>query len=229
MKLVLLPGMDGTGLLFRDVLAHLTSLECEVIPLPHAGPQDIDRLARHVASRLPQSDYVMLAESFSGKIAETLLLRGDPNLKAVIFVASFLSRPGWLLPRLAAALPIKALLALPASSLAIRWFLMGRQASDEAITRFRQAVRPVPRKVLGQRLGQIAGMRFERHRFTVPALYLRPRNDVLVSDVTAQFRASFANLDVVELGGPHFILQARPERCADIIMDAVRAWFPACG
>ncbi|MEQ9507585.1 MAG: hypothetical protein RLN92_00950, partial [Alloalcanivorax xenomutans] len=163
MKLVLLPGMDGTGLLFRDVLAHLTSLECEVIPLPHAGPQDIDRLARHVASRLPQSDYVMLAESFSGKIAETLLLRGDPNLKAVIFVASFLSRPGWLLPRLAAALPIKALLALPASSLAIRWFLMGRQASDETITRFRQAVRPVPRKVLGQRLGQIAGMRFERH------------------------------------------------------------------
>ncbi|WOA31877.1 alpha/beta fold hydrolase [Alloalcanivorax xenomutans] len=229
MKLVLLPGMDGTGLLFRDVLAHLTWLECEVIPLPHTGPQDIDSLARHVATRLPQSDYVVLAESFSGKIAETLLLREDPNLKAVIFVASFLSRPGRLLPSLAAALPVKALLALPASSLAIRWFLMGRQASDETIARFRQAVISVPQKVLGQRLGQIAGMRFERRRFTLPALYLRPRNDVLVNNATAQFRESFANLDVVEIGGPHFILQARPERCADIIVEAVREWFPACG
>ncbi|MCU5783089.1 hypothetical protein MA04_02389 [Alcanivorax balearicus MACL04] len=229
MKLVLLPGMDGTGLLFRDVLAHLTWLECEVIPLPHTGPQDIDSLARHVATRLPQSDYVVLAESFSGKIAETLLLREDPNLKAVIFVASFLSRPGRLLPGLAAALPVKALLALPASSLAIRWFLMGRQASDETIARFRQAVISVPQKVLGQRLRQIAGMRFERRRFTLPALYLRPRNDVLVNNATAQFRESFANLDVVEIGGPHFILQARPERCADIIVEAVREWFPACG
>ncbi|KAF0804272.1 hypothetical protein A6D6_03194 [Alcanivorax xiamenensis] len=226
MKLMLLPGMDGTGLLFRDLLTHLTSLECEVIPLPDSGRQDIERLSDHIAGQLPDSDYMLLAESFSGKIAERLLLREDPNLKAVIFVASFLSRPGRLLPGLAAALPVKSLLALPASSLGIRWFLMGRDASDDAIARFKQTVSTVPGKVLGERLRQIAGMRFEGHQFTVPALYLRPRDDVLVRNATEEFQAAFADLNIVELEGPHFILQARPEQCAHRIAEAVRGWFP---
>lgn len=43
MKLVLLPGLDGTGNLFSAVLAELSEFECEVISLPAEGAQNASK------------------------------------------------------------------------------------------------------------------------------------------------------------------------------------------
>lgn len=50
MKLILLPGMDGTGMLFEPLLRELRELDTEVVPLPNSGPQDYASLAEVVAN-----------------------------------------------------------------------------------------------------------------------------------------------------------------------------------
>ena len=140
MKLVLLPGMDGTGILFEPLLLRLADLDVEVIELPSAGPQDYESLARYTAARIGGRDCVVLAESFSGGVAEALLNDRSLNIKHVIFVASFLSSPSRVLSRVAALLPIKVLTAIPIlAPLVLRTFLFGRAASPEAIALFRKA------------------------------------------------------------------------------------------
>ncbi len=216
-KLILLPGMDGTGCLFAPLLSYLSTLEYEVIPLPCEGGQDADSLAEYVSDRLPDRNYVLLAESFSGPIAANILHRGDPNLRGIIFVASFLSSPGVVLPELFSYLPIKLLARAPLSPFAIRAFFLGRGADPGLIALFRKAIESVPDRVLKDRLRQISGLRYDGPVSELPVVYIRPEQDLLVGDKTSEFKQAFPNIRVVVVDGPHFILQAHPKECAAYI------------
>ncbi len=213
-KLILLPGMDGTGYLFAPLLSYLSALEYEVIPLPCEGGQDADSLAEYVSDRLPDRSYVLLAESFSGPLAANILHSGDPNLRGIIFVASFLSRPGVVLPELFSHLPIKLLAGLPLSSYAIRAFLLGWGAGPELIALFRKALDSVPGRVLKDRLKQISGLRYDGPVSDRPTVYIRPGRDHLVEDKTSEFKRAFPSTRIIDVAGPHFILQACPNECA---------------
>ncbi|MET0090382.1 MAG: hypothetical protein ABW068_10250 [Candidatus Thiodiazotropha sp.] len=68
MKLIMLPGLDGTGRLFKGFLQCYPG-EARVVSLPMDGPQDHRALAQRISPRLPEEDYVLLAESYSGLIA----------------------------------------------------------------------------------------------------------------------------------------------------------------
>lgn len=222
MKLVLLPGMDGTGVLFEPLLKQLGSLNIEVIRLPDEGPQDYLSLAEYVASRLPDQEHIVLAESFSGGIVEALLNKGCANLKGIIFAASFLSSPSKVLSRLAAILPIKLLVAVPFfAPYILKAFLLGKSASPEVVALFRVAIAQVPSVVLRLRLRQIATYRASNGVFDVESLYICPEDDVLVRGKEDEFRKTFPRIEVVNLAGPHFILQASPEACAGYITDMV--------
>ena len=101
MTLVLLPGMDGTGLLFAALLAELNEIETLVLALPQTGPQDYATLAEYIRPQLPQADFILLAESFAGGIAAQLSQQECAHLQGVIFVAAFLSAPKKRLTQLA--------------------------------------------------------------------------------------------------------------------------------
>lgn len=73
MRLVLLPGLNGSSALFAPLLAELGDIECQAIELPEHGPQDYDALAQKMAQRLGNAPFVLLGESFSGP-----LLIGSP-------------------------------------------------------------------------------------------------------------------------------------------------------
>ncbi|SDU31760.1 alpha/beta fold hydrolase domain-containing protein [Halopseudomonas salegens] len=220
MKLVLLPGMDGTGVLFEPLLNQLDDVNIEVLLLPDKGPQDYLFLAEYVASRLPEQEHIILAESFSGGIVEALLNKDPANLKGVIFAASFLSSPSRVLSRLAALLPIKLLVAVPVLAPCIlRAFLLGKGASPEMVALFRAAIAQVPSEVLRSRLRQIATYRASNSVFDIESLYLCPEGDVLVRNKEHELKKAFPGMQVVKLAGPHFILQASPEACAGYIRD----------
>lgn len=222
MKLVLLPGMDGTGVLFGPLLHKLGGLDMEVIPLPSEGEQDYASLAGYVAARIKDRDCVVIAESFSGGIAEALLRDRNLNIRHTIFVASFLTSPSRLLSRVAAVLPIRALVAIPIlAPLILRVFLLGRTATPETIALFRKAIGLVPPNTLRARLRQMASYRSAGHVFETDATYIHPTRDFLVGDRKAEFRAVFPKLKLVEVKGPHFILQAEPGACAKHILAAV--------
>ena len=220
MKLILLPGMDGTGVLFEPLLHHIGDLDYETISLPNGGPQDYSTLTDYVAARLPKQEYVILAESFSGGIAPKLARSSDANLKGVLFIASFLSSPTKFLPLLMTALPIKLLARLPLSDYLFRLFLLGKNSSPEIIALFRKAIAITPSHVLRDRLRQIAKLKPDGKTSLLGSVYIHPKTDLLVSNQTAEFVAAFPNITTLELDGPHFILQAKPEECAKIIISS---------
>ena len=95
MKIVLLPGLDGTGLMFKPFIDVLPKdIEPLVISYPNDKRLGYEELIEYVLTELPDNDdYILIGESFSGPVAYQLALRKPENLRAVIFVASFLSRP----------------------------------------------------------------------------------------------------------------------------------------
>jgi len=222
MKLILLPGMDGTGLLFKPLLQFLDGLETEVISLPNKGPQDYGSLSSEIAKRINQKEYVLLAESFSGGIAEALLQDETQNIRHVIFVASFLSSPSRFLARLASLLPIRRLVSIPLiSSFFLRFLLLGRGASTESVMLFREALYQVEPKILRTRLRHIASITNTGNSFKNEATYIRPTKDLLVNNRESEFRKMFPKLEIIEIEGPHFILQSQPELCAKHINKVV--------
>ena len=91
MKLVLLPGLDGTGLLFDPLLrilpSHFSSI---VISYPPDEPLGYAELVPYVKSRIPANeDFVIVAESFSGplavEIASSAAFGGPYTLRNVCF------------------------------------------------------------------------------------------------------------------------------------------------
>ncbi len=222
MKLVLLPGMDGTGLLFYRLLAALGDVDAVVVPLPQSGPQDYERLALYVKERLPDDEFILLAESFSGGIAARLSQQEIPNLKGIVFIASFLSAPGSLLVKAARWLPLKLLSSLPFSSVAFRKWFLGSDAGAEMIQAFRQVIRSVPTRVLKDRLAVIAAARYDGFRSLCPVAYIGAARDALVDSSKRQaFAEAYSNCTFEEIDGPHFILQARPAESATVIRQAV--------
>jgi pimeloyl-[acyl-carrier protein] methyl ester esterase len=124
-KLILLPGLDGTGKLFSPLLKVLSKLDCEVIALPETGDQDYRTHTAWVRKRLPEQDFILIAESFSGPIAVALAQDGVENLKGIVFVATFLSAPNKKLIKLARFLPIQFLSSLPWATAFHRAFFLG--------------------------------------------------------------------------------------------------------
>lgn len=219
MKLVLLPGMDGTGILFKPLLEQLEGVETQIITLPNYGPQDYLSLSRYVAEHIGSQECVVLAESFSGGIAEALLSQHALHIKHVIFVASFLSNPAGLLPYLASVLPLHSFSKIPViAPLIERKLLLGASVSEETLDLFQCALDAVSGSILKRRLRQIFTYRSSARSFEVDATYIRAKDDALVGDRVFEFNAAFPSLSVAEVAGPHFILQVQPEDCCNVIM-----------
>ena len=217
MKLVLLPGLDGTGDLFAPLLSSITC-PTQIIRLPQSGPQDYDTLTEYVLSQLPDEEFVLLAESFSGPIAAKISGMSSIPLKAVILVASFLSPPDSILLKISKRLPLKKLSNMPLSGLMIRAMLMGRNASTELLVSFREALEAVSGEVIKGRMAAIEKLKTVMSRRDISALYIQASQDRLVSaDKAQEFESVFPRLSQIEIEGPHFILQARAQACAEAI------------
>jgi len=221
MKLILLPGMDGTGILFTPLIHHLDGLGTKVIPLPNDGPQDYSSLSTHVASVIGDEECIIIAESFSGGIVETLLRSGDANLKHVIFFASFLSRPSFFLLKIAIYLPLQTLLNIPLlTPIFMRFFCLGRKAPADNIKLLQRAISLVPVATLKTRMKQASAYKASNRVFQTPATYIHPKHDLLVSDRSLDFMSRFNKIEIIELDGPHFIIQSQPKKCANIVRKA---------
>ena len=65
MKLILLPGLDGTGKLFKPILDALpNSLDIQIINYDADKKLSYNELVEYVKQKLPKEDYVLLAEDF---------------------------------------------------------------------------------------------------------------------------------------------------------------------
>ncbi|HYM35931.1 MAG TPA: alpha/beta fold hydrolase, partial [Steroidobacteraceae bacterium] len=95
MKLVLLPGLDGTGVLFRPLLAALpSSIEPIVVSYPTHQPLSYDQLLPLVSKSLPAVEpYILLGESFGGPLSLRIATMRPKNLRGLILCGSFVTCP----------------------------------------------------------------------------------------------------------------------------------------
>ena len=224
MKLVLLPGLDGTGDLFKPFIDALPStIETLLITYPTDEKLSYKQLTEYVIDNLPAGDdFILMGESFSGPIAYEIALRCPDNVKSVIFVASFLEPPQRLVLALSKLLPTSLLLALPIPELLIKMLLLGPGATTQLVDLYRTSVKKVSGKLLSYRLNEIANLKLNKQRCSVEAFYIQATDDYLVPEHCVKpFAEVMENFRVYQVDGPHFILQANPNACVDIVVKVM--------
>lgn len=207
-RVVLLPGMDGTGKLFRGFLEHAPpGLAPEVAALP-AEPVTRAQMARRMGPALGlDRGCVLVAESYAGALA--LRLAAEFPVAAVVLVNAFVAPPRTPALRLLAVPP---LFALGPPRAAIRHLFVGRAAPAALVDEVRSAVGSVPPRVLAARLAEVlttdAGEWLTR--CAAPLLYLRGTEDRLVPERAVRRITGACAARVMRIRGPHLLLQAAP-------------------
>lgn len=223
MRLVLLPGLNGSSRLFAPLLAQLTDIPCLVLELPPQGPQDHASLADTLFAQLGETPFVLLGESFSGPLAYRLALRQPAGLRGVILAATFLCRPHPFLP-LTRYLPLPTGLLNHAPLLKL--FCVGQEANPALLELLRAEIHHLPYSLLRARLHSLSELQEPAQPLELPALQLLPRQDRLVSRRAAALQRYCRNLQRAELDGPHFLLQSQPAACAQAILAFLRHLEP---
>ena len=224
MKLVLLPGMDGTGNLFSPLLKELSSNDCLLLSLPSTGNQDYPSITKQIKAKLPLEDFILVAESFSGPIGAELARSNIPNMKGVIFVASFLSSPNKRLIELARLLPLRVLSHLPFFRYFYKSLFLGTRASDELVNLFQATLDSLPMSLINSRLKTMHSLVSSQQKSNIPAAYIQASRDKLVSaNKISEFQLCFSDLNIKVVDGPHFILQPNPKECVQVINELVFA------
>jgi len=221
-KLILLPGLDGTGELFEPLLKALSGKRTiEIIRYPTERQLTYNELSEYVNDIIKdKSSVCLVAESFSGPVALKLLKENKNKIKEVILVASFITPPGKYLLKLASLFPVESLLKYGMPDYLIKRYCLGLKATDEMLNTFKKAIKLVNPKVLADRLREIT--KLNKHEFDGLSgnkiTYIQAKNDKLVSKNCLRELASVVPVEVKLINGPHFLLQAQPRECAEIIL-----------
>ena len=215
MKVVILPGLDGTGKMLSVFVDKFeTKHSVKVINYPTDETLSYSELTKLVLSQLPTGEpYIVIAESFSGPIAVKLATEASNHLKGIIFAASFLKNPTFIpikFGTLSKALPLKSSILLNL----VRPLTFGKWASKSLQMLLVNAIKEVSHTVLAHRLKEVIATDelSTFSRLTLPMLYLRPTADRLVSkSASLEMKAQNNKLTIKDVEGSHFILQTNPE------------------
>ena len=226
-KLVLLPGMDGTGdLLNRFVDALPADFETKIVRYPTDECLSYSELANLLASSCaPSARFVLVAESFSTPLAVRYAATKPPHLTALVLCAGFAASPlnGWRRYFASLLAPILFRVRLPEFTLK-RW-LIGPDAPDSLRKDVRTAVELVKPKVLASRFRAVLACdaRAELAQIAIPILYIQAERDRLISEsCLIQIRRIKPEVIEVEIDGPHLLFQREPAIAADAVAKFVR-------
>jgi pimeloyl-ACP methyl ester carboxylesterase len=218
LTLVLLPGMDGTGLMFGPLLPFLDGLEPRVVRYPAELTSYPDCQAFALAQLPRDRPFFLLGESFSGPIALALAAGRPEGLLGLVLCVTFARNPrpdlAWTAPLLRSLPPQRMPPFLLKHLLFGRWHT--KALTHLALTMFPQA----PPATLKARLLAVLAVDHTPllARIQVPVLALRASQDRLVPpSATRLLQAHLPDLELIALEGPHWLLETRPEACAQAI------------
>ena len=227
MKLLLLPGMDGTGELFSDLCEAFSDENIPiVIKYPSNKNLSFYELAELVQECFPiEERFAIIAESFSVPVAVICASKSPINLKALVLCAGFITSPvrglnryiGWILA------PILFRLSLP--KIVLKIWLVGENANSTLSSKVKTIVSSMQKNIFIGRLKSIfrCDVREEIGNIKIPILYIRAKNDRLVSkSCYDEIKTANSNVELLELDGPHLIFQNEPKKSAKIIMEFIK-------
>jgi pimeloyl-ACP methyl ester carboxylesterase len=180
-------------------------------------------LVDFVLSKLPNEEFILVGESFSGPIAYQVALNKPEHLLSVVFVATFLTSPKKKLLNLTKILPTKLFLKIPIPNVLVKNYLFGTGISDETIGLFNKTLKIVSSDVFSFRLSEISKLHGNLEACDIKATYIQATDDKLVPNSSVEeFKKVFKNITIFCIEGTHFILQTNPSGCAEIIENEIR-------
>lgn len=221
--LVLLPGMDGSGVLFAGFVAALgEGITPLVLSYPPDQPLDYQGLIDYARDRLPVGQpYVLLGESFSGPVAIALAAERPADLIGLVLSCTFARNPVPLLRHFSGLIPF-----LPASgrfSALAAPLLLGRASTPALRRALRGVLDRVRPEVLHARMRAVLGVDYTACMgvIAVPVLYLQADRDRVVPRSSGRHIVGLLpSVRFSVVSGPHLLLQAAPREAA----TAVRAF-----
>jgi pimeloyl-ACP methyl ester carboxylesterase len=225
MRLVLLPGMDGTGSLFSDFIAALEpGFELTVARYPADKVLDYIELEGIARTFLPKnSPYILLAESFSGPIGISIAASSPPGLVGLVLSCSFSRNPRPVLGAFRWLLDLLPETRIPTTVLSA--LLLGRHSTDHLRSQLSQALDGLSKGVLKARLMAVFEVDISARlaHIKIPILYLQASEDRLVPRSAAVHISRLApQIRVVALCAPHLLLQTVPSAAAAVVSQFSR-------
>lgn len=222
--LVILPGMDGSGIAYESFIAALGSgVSVKVVQYPATEPLGYPQLESIARAALPAGPFVLLGESFSGPVATSLAASAPAGLRGLVLCCSFVSNPRPLFSGLRALAGMLPLSSVPAGLL--DYFLLGTFATPALRSALAENIARVSAPVLRGRLLSVmsADVSDRLPAVRVPILYLRGSRDRVVPSGASKRVVRFnPNARVVEFEAPHLLLQVVPLEAARAVGGFLR-------
>lgn len=222
MNIVLLPGLDGTGLLFsRFVSALGSNFETTVVRYPEnqaLNDAEHERIARLSLPR--ERPFIILGESFSGPIAISIAASKPSGLVGLILCCTFARNPLYFYARFKSCLGLVPFNVIP--KILQTPFLLGRFSTPSLRAEHRESVSRVSNAALRARIRAIfeVDVSAKLQQVAIPILYLRASADhVIPRRASEHIRQIAPNVRIVELKAPHMLLQAQPSAAATAVAD----------
>jgi pimeloyl-[acyl-carrier protein] methyl ester esterase len=230
MKIVLLPGMDGTGELFEPFIRALPPhWSAMPVAYPTHEAWGYDELFQFVQGQLPKhEDFVLLGESFSGPLALKIAAHPPKQMRALLLVCTFAKHPRPALKFLSSLASLASLFRPPKSLIAA--VLTNGATQTDVAGAVQQAVGKVSAQALKARLHTLNRLDdFLGHEpVTLPTLYLQAAQDRVVPSACLQLLKEYLpQMQSVSLEGPHCLLQVNPNGCVKAIEQFLRAQISA--
>jgi sigma-B regulation protein RsbQ len=206
-----------------------SGIEATVLDYPTDENQSHGQLVQFLESSLAASaPFVLVAESFSTPLAIQWAAKGRTNLKGLVLCGGFAASPvlGWLRGLGLLLSPICFLVQPPKT--AIRFFLVGTDASNSLVTAVKGAIGSVKPSVLAHRMRQTltCNALSALGDLRAPILLLHPTQDkILSSACLKQMLDILPQANVEMISGPHMLLQAKAQESAEVIAKYVRQFW----
>jgi pimeloyl-ACP methyl ester carboxylesterase len=224
--LVLLPGLDGTGDLFANLVSELPEgmkVTARGYPAEHFLPYP--DLVAWLGGVVPKNEpYVLLGESYGSPLSVMFAATYPPNLVGLILCVGFISNPvrNWgFLPKLLAR-PLFFQFQPP--GFLLEYFIAGSGAPENLKLAVRRATRSVTPAVLAARARAVIDVdaREEIRQVKVPLLYMQASEDKLVSsECLDEIQRLHPETIVVSIRSPHLMLQRQPRVAAKAIVQFI--------
>lgn len=226
-NLVLLPGLDGTGILYAPFLKALPdNFYADVIDYPTHEIKDYVALRQDIVHALPQKEpFVLVAESFAGPLALQIAGKGIPNLRGIVLSASFIHNPYQGMKALLKPFIRPSVLRRTPPKWLLRYLLVGRSASDKLLNAIIAALQGVSPQVIAARIREVLDVDAEKllRDCPVPILYLRGKQDRLIGKKAyAEIKQMRPDVHYAPINAPHFVMQIATQDSIAVIVKFCR-------
>jgi pimeloyl-[acyl-carrier protein] methyl ester esterase len=228
LSVVLLPGLDGTGIMFEPFVRHLPA-EWEPVVVRYPGDQCLgyDELLPIARAALPtDGPFILLGESFGGPLSIRLAAERPSGLCGLVLCATFAGTSAPWLPRFCHRL------VRPSTVLA--WQVSGRFSAwmrglcpRDMRRLFNRVRHHVTIDVLATRVRETVQVDVTRElsQINVPMLYLAAGKDHVIPKSCLRLMLQHRpDIDIHTFDAAHWILQTQ----SDAVVAALRPFVELC-